>query len=180
MLKEAARRVAIGRYNEADAVFDREEFRAQWRLPFLIVLGFIRRSSLREFHMLEGDHVLGMVVSEIWLYNVTRAVMREDHPELSEAEREAQYGKCNTYSISQYLGISNATCRRKVEKLIDMGWVKRDGKRQLYVTKACEDAFNISANEETMADFISTARTLFRAMGLDLQPQAPQPKPKQR
>lgn len=167
--KEAARLIAIGRYNEADAAFDREAYRAQWKLPLLVTFGFIHRFSVREFRIVQGDRLMALIASEIWLYNMSRSLAREQ--ELGDEVQNAtedRFGKCNTFSIAQYLGISNATCRRKVKKLIDMGWVAVDAKKQLYTTQACEDAFNDGSNEETLADFISTARTLFRMLDLQI------------
>ena len=167
--KEAARLIAIGRYNEADATFDRDAFRSDWNLPFLVVFGFLHRFGVREFRIVEGDRLMSLIASEIWLYNITRRIINDQ--QLDEATTSAnheRYGRCNTFSIAQFLGISNATCRRKVKKLIDMGWVEMDAKRQLNITLACEEAFNSGSNEETVADFVSTARTLFRMLDLNV------------
>ena len=163
--------IAIGRYSEENSSFDRESYRAQWKLPFLVVFGFLHRFKVREFSVVKGDLLLALVASEIWLYNITRAIVQKQQLDMGAGDADSErFGKCNTFSIAQGLGISNATCRRKVHKLMDMGWVEMDEKRQLHITQACEDAFNSGANEETVADFISTARTLFKAMHLPLTP----------
>ena len=171
---EAARLAALGTYSVADGSFDIEQFRANWQLPFMVVFGFIRRFTTRDLHIVGGDPILGMVASEIWLYNISRAIIAGvDQSELGskdDLQRQKRFGKCNTYSIAQYLGISPATCQRKVKKLIEIGWVNKDKKGQLFITKSCEDAFASGANVETMTDFISTSRTLFRLLGLEISP----------
>lgn len=176
-VKEAARLISIGRYSESNAEFDRESFRSAWHVPYMVVFGFIRRFNHREFQAIGGDTLLAMVAAEIWLYNMTRAVMA-GHGAAPDSfnepgRRKSILGKCNTFSIAQYLGISNATCRRKVLKLVEMGWVEMDAKKQLLITKKCEDAFDPKFNEETMADFISTARTLFEVLDLGLAANKP-------
>ena len=65
---------------------------------------------------------------------------------------------CNAYSISESLGIPRETVRRKVKKLIDMGWVERRESGDLTVTAVCEQEFQANFVAETVRDFVSTAR----------------------
>jgi len=171
---EAARLGAMGTYSAEDGSFNIDQYRANWHLPFMVVFGFIRRFNLRDFQIVGKDPVLSMIAAEIWHYNISRAIIAGvEQSELStgdNAQRQENFGKCNTYSIAQYLGISPATCQRKVKKLVEIGWVHKDRKGQLFITKTCEDAFAAGANDETMTDFISTSRTLFRLLGLEISP----------
>ena len=65
--------------------------------------------------------------------------------------------------------MSPETVRRKVKKLMDMGWVERSPTGELMVTAEAEAAYNPETNIETMRDFVATARVLFRRMGLKLE-----------
>ena len=176
----ALRYVVTGGYSPTNAKFDEVAYEKNWHIPFLIVFGFLRRYSLREFHLVHGDPMIAMVASEIWLYNVSRTLVRDggvNSMELLEDEvRRKRLPRCNAYSISQYLGVPSQTVRRKVQRLIEMGWVEKSDTGQLMTTKACEDEFNTYSDTETMRDFISTARTLFTEMGLDLAPDLSSPR----
>lgn len=169
---EVIRQIANGSYNPEFARFNERAFRKDWHVPFLVVFGFLRRFSLREFHIVQGDPLLAMVASEIWVYNISRTLIRDGGIDASNLEdddsRRGRLQKCNAYSIAQSLRVPPETVRRKVKTLITMGWVDKSGNGQLMITKKCEDAFNPESNLETMRDFISTARSLFQTMGLEL------------
>lgn len=143
----------------------------RWHTDFLIVLGFLQRHLVRELKIVDGDPVLGMVISEIWLYNITRTLARDGEipapTALSDETRRNRFATCNTYSVAQSLGVPPQTVRRKVQILIDKGWVEKTPKGQLLVTATCEEAFHTHTTLETMRDFVSSARTLFGHMGLD-------------
>lgn len=109
-------------------------FAGNWHVPFLVVFGFLRRFSLREFHIVDGDPLIAMVASEIWLYNITRTLLRDGGLDTEDFQhdsaRRERFARCNAYSISQYLGVPPETVRRKVKALIDRGWV--DNSRHCY------------------------------------------------
>ncbi len=144
----------------------------RWHTDFLIVSGFLQRHLVRELEVVGGDPVLGMVISEIWLYNITRTLSRDGEipssKALSDEARRSRFAACNTYSVAQSLGVPAQTVRRKVQILMDKGWVEKTPKGQLLVTTRCEEVFHSHTTLETMRDFISSARTLFSHMGLDL------------
>ncbi len=164
---EALEQIVTGNYSQDRAKFDETAFDGKQQIPFLLIFSFLRRFIRREYHMVHRDAEMAMVVSEIWMYNVSRTLVKEggqDPREWSNSLRRERFAKCNTYSVSQYLGIPPQTVRRKVQALINMGWVEKDERGQLIVTKACEDTFNPDFNRETMRDFISTARTLLEML----------------
>lgn len=172
-LTEALEHIVSGNYSQENARFDEADYEGNFQVPFLVVFSFLRRYMRREYHMVNRDPEMAMVVAEIWLYNVSRTLAKEggqDSRQWSDSTRLERFAKCNTYSVAQYLGIPPQTVRRKVQALIDMGWVEKDARGQLIVTKAAEDKFNPDFNHETMRDFISTARTLFATLGLELSP----------
>ena len=175
-LTEAMEHIVLGTYSQEKSKFDERTYQGSSHVPFLVVFSFLRRYIRREYPMINRDPEMAMVVAEIWMYNVSRTLAKEggfDLRQWNDGMRRERFAKCNTYSIAQYLGIPPQTVRRKVQQLIDMGWVEKDGRGQLMVTQAAEDQFNPDFNLETMRDFISTARTLFATMGLELRPAEP-------
>ncbi len=170
-MKEALLCAVANTYSQVQAKFDEIAFMKQWHTDFMIVLGFLQRHMVRELKIVDGDPVLGMVISEIWLYNITRTLRRDGEilssVALSDESRRSHFATCNTYSVAQSLGIPPQTVRRKVQILIDKGWAEKTSKGQLLVTAQCEQEFHSRITLETMRDFISSARTMFGHMGLD-------------
>jgi len=163
-----------GAYCRHLADFDEQSFLKKWHSPFFLVFGFLRRYVKLDHSAASGDLVMSMVASEIWLFNIGRRLSAltviPDAEELAAEEKRRQLlPKCNTYSISLGLGLSPETVRRKVKKLVAMGWVERARNGDLHITAACEAAFTPQANLETMRDFVSTARLVFRQLGIDLE-----------
>jgi len=161
-----------GAYCRHLADFDEPAFLKNWHLPFFLVFGFLRRYVKLDHSAASGDLVMSMVASEIWLFNIGRRLGAQldipDAEELAAEEKRRQlFPKCNAHSISLGLGLSPETVRRKVKKLVALGWVERARNGDLHVTAACEAAFTPQANLETMRDFISTARLVFRQLGID-------------
>lgn len=162
-----------GTYCPACAEFDERRFAQDCHFYYFLVFGFLRRFIRRDYHALRGDPVLGMVASEIWLYNIGRLLSKNDVTAVSahlndESRRREMLPRCNSYSVSQALDLPPETVRRKVKKLIDMGWVHKDGKGELAITAMCEEAFRLEFNLETMRDFVSTARFVFAQLGLQV------------
>lgn len=162
-----------GNYCAQCAKFDEARFKKCWHLPHFLALNFIRRFSRRDYLAHGGDLIQALVVTEIWLYNIGRLIASQELLDAeslkNEATRRAKLPKCNAYSISQALGIPPQTVRRKVARLIERGWVERTDKGDLHVTAACEAHFNAEFNLETMRDFISTARGVFRVLGIGFE-----------
>ena len=163
--------IATGTFDPALSEFDEQAFSQNWHLPFFIVFSCLRRYIKLDHATGGGDLTMSMVASEIWLYNIGRRLTTHGYiPDAAtladEESRREHLPKCNTYSISQSLGISAETVRRKVNKLVEMGWIERSAKGELHITAACEEAFTPEANLQTMRDFVATARTLFNHLNL--------------
>lgn len=161
-----------GGYCASCGQFNEETFRGNWHAIYFLVFSFIRRFNLRDFQACDQDPVMAMIAAEIWLYSISRLMRRDIPADLSKALsdeqiRERLLPKCNTHSLSQFLGIPNQTVRRKVKKLMDMDWVTKGPKGELAISAKCEEFFNAEFNLETMRDFVSTARATFAMLGLE-------------
>lgn len=171
---EAMRCVKNGEYCRRLGDFDERSYLKNWHYTFFVVFGFLRRYVKLDHAAASGDLVMSMIASEIWLYNIGRRLAAHsrmpDAEELAVEEiRRQLLPKCNAYSISLALGLSPETVRRKVKKLVGMGWVERAPNGDLHITAACEAVFTPEANLETMRDFVSTARLAFRQLGIDFE-----------
>lgn len=161
-------------YCDHCAQFYEDAFRANWHQIYFVVFSFIRRFNRRDHGLNHRDPVMAMLASEIWLYNIGRLLERNPGcritPELADdARRRELLPKCNAYSLAQYLGLPPQTVRRKVQALVDLGWVVRSEKGELSVTVAYETEVMPECSVETMRDFISSARMALAMLGFNSQ-----------
>jgi DNA-binding GntR family transcriptional regulator len=67
---------------------------------------------------------------------------------------------CNAYSLSLSSGIPRETIRRKIDALVDRGWVEKVPGKGLRITPACADHFGRSFNVPTLAELLVTSVTI--------------------
>ena len=160
-----------GRYCRVCGGFDETSFMESWHPPYFVVFSFIHRFMRRNLAQTGMDYLTNKIASEIWLYNFGQTLQTSDYhciaPLLNDEDARHQVlKKCNTHSLSQYLGIPHQTTRRKVKALIDKGWVIRSSEGLLSISSACEDEFKPEFILETFRDFISTARAAMAMLEL--------------
>lgn len=150
-------------YCQSCSEFDQAKFLENWHPSLFIAYSFLGRQMKSLYRTFAGDLVMAMVMSEIWQYNLGRYFDRSGaegatkilkNPEV----RQTVLPPCNAYSISQVLGVPSETVRRKVFKLVELGWVKRGSDGELISTEKCDAHFAPEYTVEFMREFISTAR----------------------
>ena len=120
----------------------------------------------RVYDRFEGDIESAMVLGEIGHYNVKQLIESQSFTrakkDLSMVDNEAfrSYLRgCNTQSISMSMGIPRETVRRKIKKLEELGWIERDEKGFLFITRAVKDEMQ-EFNRTTISDFQSLLKKL--------------------
>jgi hypothetical protein len=116
-------------------LFDQHFYRVSFLLSRFTVPYL--RSVYREF---DGDVLLNIVIGEIGtrnlgqFYEVSResATFESRLDDVSEHQRVLR--PCNALSISDATGIPRETVRRKVNALIERGWVSQNERGHLYLT----------------------------------------------
>ncbi len=151
-----------GGYCRTCAAFDEKAFLANWHPPAFLMHSLFGKYFKLLYRAFNRDLVMALVMCEIWQYNLGRYFDRHGQENatssLNEADnRQRLLHPCNTYSISQVLGVPNETVRRKVKKLIERGWVE-NGNGELLSTKASEDFFYPVQIVEFTREFVSAAR----------------------
>ena len=95
-------------------------------------------THLKRLHQaFQGDLLLPLILGEIGLFNLRGLDLAKIEPRKKNDNPLTQYVSkqlCNTYSVSLALGLPRETARRKVLKLIEMGFLKKSGARGLQVT----------------------------------------------
>lgn len=157
-------------YCQSCSEFDKAKFLDNWHPSLFIAYSFLGRRMKSLYRTFAGDLVMAMVMSEIWQYNLGRYFDRSGAEGATKilnnpVARQAVLPPCNAYSISQVLGVPSETVRRKVFKLVELGWVKRGNDGELISTEMCEAHFSPEYTIEFMHEFISTARHIVGMLG---------------
>jgi hypothetical protein len=129
--------------------------------------GLFMVAYLRRVHAeFEGDITAAIVLGEIAQHNM-RPFMKEllpksgkDSAALATDELvEASIRRCNMLSVAEASGIPRETVRRKVDKLVKLGFVTRDGGGGLAVTRKVGRHFR-EFDRETMLGLVELAERI--------------------
>lgn len=115
--------------------------------------GYFVNHFIRVYQAFDGDFELAIILGEIAHYNAfhlfpDKATRSRDTEEVHKSLRG-----CNAHSISLSSGIPRETVRRKIKKLIDIGYITYDGKKQLVVTALPSEKFS-EFSKETLNIFL--------------------------
>lgn len=116
-------------------VFDQNFYRVSYLLSRFMVP--YMRSVYREF---DGDILLNIVIGEIGTRNLGQFYEASRNSKTFESrlgdvnEHRRVLRPCNALSISDASGIPRETVRRKVNALIERGWVSQNERGHLYLT----------------------------------------------
>lgn len=113
-----------------------------------------------------GDLTMAIILGEIGHHNSSSFFPPGEgmHTELAPDERFESMACCNAHSLSASTGIPRETIRRKIDVLIDRGWVEKIQGKGLRITPACVAHFSHSFNVPTLCEFLVTSRTIERIL----------------
>lgn len=152
-------------------VFDQNFYRVSYLLSRFTVP--YMRSVYREF---DGDILLNIVIGEIGTRNLGQFYEASRDSETFESrlddvsEHQRVLRPCNALSISDATGIPRETVRRKVNALIQRGWVSQNERGHLYLTPEVAQHFQrflFSLIEELLPAAHELAQILGQAPVLD-------------
>lgn len=140
-----------------------------------LIASFTVPMMRRLYQEFDGDLVQIIVLGEISLRNVDQFFRKagDDAPEklLDDAARRTQLMQtCNALSISEATGIPRETVRRKVEQLIDKGWLYRDERKRLIVRQGVGERM-LRGNARTAQEILELADRLQRLLAPAQAPQ---------
>lgn len=142
--------------------FALEDFEANQSEILLRMGDFFMRYLHRLRHAFDGDLTMAIVLGEIGhhnssIYFSTHGGLNSD---LTPDERFKTMECCNAHSLSTASGIPRETVRRKIDALIDRGWVEKVEGKGVRITEACVEYFATSFNLPTLAELIATSRAI--------------------
>ena len=127
---------------------DDETYRRHY-IPLTYEVGLYMMDHLRRIYReFDGDIAMAMVLGEIGHYNA-RHLVRELLPNSGKDARALATDEvvaksirpCNALSVAEASGIPRETVRRKVEKLVRLGWVARDERGGLRINRSVGQHF---------------------------------------
>lgn len=126
------------------------------------------RNLRRWFEEFDRDILLPILLGEIALHNI--GVFENSHePALLAdlfAERPLAPGSlsegcgfrpCNAYSIAAATDLPRETVRRKIVRLVELGWVTRRDNGHLFITEAAIEHFGSLLNSRDLVELIEAA-----------------------
>lgn len=121
------------------------------------------RNLRRWFEEFDRDILLPILLGEIALHNISPVANSTETPLPGE---ECTLKPCNAYSISAATGLPRETVRRKVLRLVEMGWVLRRGNGHLYVSSDALKHFGQLLSSRELTELIETAERARKLMGV--------------
>ncbi len=135
------------------------------------------RSLRRWFEDFDRDILLPILLGEIALHNIgalqngvarrsatrsTRALAGGNEP--SEAALR-DLKPCNAYSIAAATGLPRETVRRKIVRLVELGWIHRRGNGHLFITDIALEQFGAVLSSRALTELLETADHARRLLG---------------
>jgi hypothetical protein len=125
-----------------------------------VVMGRLMLLHFRRiFDAFDGDLMLAMVLAEIGQHNIEALmkVKRQAGVDYEQFLATAPRRGLNTLSLSQACGIPRETLRRKVDKLIKLGWMQKLPDGNLVHTERCIAHFGPEFNLALLRDLMAAS-----------------------
>lgn len=131
------------------------------------------RSVRRWFEEFDRDILLPILLGEVALHNVgalQHGLARRGHsnghvrtqPRRGEISEEfmRSLSPCNAYSIAAATGLPRETVRRKIVRLVELGWIVRNDNGHLYITETALEQFGALLSSRALGELLETADRL--------------------
>lgn len=115
------------------------------------------RHLRRWFEEFERDILLPILLGEIALHNIGVLTRSEGAAEVEEDGVPCVLKPCNAYSIAAATGLPRETVRRKIVRLVELGWVSRRSNGHLYVSSEALKHFGGLLGSRELTEMIETA-----------------------
>ena len=155
--------------------FSLEERYQKHAIAITIVMASFHLRHLSRLHReFDGDLIMPIILGEIGHYNATRFFSSDGYARNPEdipidLESHPLLKPCNAFSISEATGIPRETVRRKVEKLIAMGWLRRDSCGHLFITDKPRKHFVPEFNFESLKELLYASERVRHILNIDLE-----------
>lgn len=143
-----------GRGSEDSQADDRQ--RVLKRVALLLARHEVRHLR-RWFEEFDRDILLPILLGEIALHNIGSTENGQGEGLGRGDDVNCPLKPCNAYSIAAATGLPRETVRRKIVRLIELGWINKRHNGHLYVTSTALRHFGAVLSSRELADVIETA-----------------------
>jgi hypothetical protein len=136
-----------------------EHLKSERHRVSLAMSGFTLPLLRSIYSVFKGDIVMAMVLGEIATHNVGAWLLTKGNDAVALEDIEVHdkvLRPCNALSISDATDIPRETVRRKVESLIEKGWIYRSDSGHLFVHPSVAEHFE-PMNKENLKNFLEAA-----------------------
>lgn len=119
------------------------------------------RSLKRLYDEFEHDIMLPLLLGEIALHNI--GALENGRPVVGSGEavryldKDCNLKPCNAYSIAAATGLPRETVRRKIGRLVELGWINKRHNGHLYVSSSALEHFGQLLNSRELPELLETA-----------------------
>lgn len=115
------------------------------------------RHLRRWFEEFERDILLPILLGEIALHNIGMQVRSDSVASDEDDGTKCALKPCNAYSIAAATGLPRETVRRKIVRLVELGWVSRRSNGHLYASPAALRHFGGLLSSRELTELVETA-----------------------
>jgi hypothetical protein len=153
------------------SLFDQEQYEAHKR-PIAVIMGhFLLRHLNSLYQAFDGDLLMPIVLGEIAHHNVLRFYSRDGHcldvqeNMRSDPDQLRNLEPTNAYSVSEATGIPRETVRRKIDKLLERGWLVKSARGEVTISDTVSEHFTRDFNKKTLTELLDASQCLTRLLG---------------
>lgn len=129
-----------------------------------VLLARYQVTSLRRlFEEFERDILLPILLGEIALHNI--GALENGAEAILETDAESAVARlrpCNAYSIAAATGLPRETVRRKIARLVELGWIERRENGHLFLTVRAITHFGGLLGSRDLPELLDTAERIRR------------------
>lgn len=141
-------------YAVAEASFCHSPLRA----AAILLARYQIRSLRRLFDEFERDILLPLLLGEIALHNIGALENNSEVTlDLGADKLSSVMRPCNAYSIAAATGLPRETVRRKIVRLVELGWITRRGNGHLFLTPRAIEHFGNLLGSRDLPELLDTA-----------------------
>ena len=136
-----------------------------FRAAAVLLARYQIRSLRRLFEDFDRDILLPILLGEIALHNI--GALENGGDSLLSGDPEqivVRLRPCNAYSIAAATGLPRETVRRKVARLVELGWISRRDNGHLYLTRQAIEYFGTLLGSRDLPELLDTAERIRRRM----------------
>lgn len=164
-------------HDAADPDFD-ARYDARDRAVTILMTDFFMDYLRALYSAFDGDVTAALVLGEIGQANVRRFVNQHERDALpldtvdDDAALASNMRSVNAFSAALASGVPRETTRRKINALVEKGWLERDAEGGYVATAAVREHFVPDFNRELCRRLLATADRLRTIMDTPVEPPA--------